>query len=346
MIGRVCLHEAHRLADNGSVVPPTYGTGLLQLTADADEAFRARVVAAFRSNAQCMEMSIRQHAAGSVVSIGSTLHGLSDSEFVHTSRQFADALSSSQSSRTIPGGLVVVFDGTVGYPSSRFFAVMKAELHEGFLKTNDLQARFVSNLFLSPKQKLYKIGLFISDATTPRPPLPAGWTASVYDSAMKASQRDAAATYFYSTFLGLDIPDNAAHQVRKFFDSTKTFISSADIDPEDKVDLYNSLYSYLKVDQGNTVQVSEFSDRFMQPEVADEYKRHMQRAHFPVSAIQKDLSEVKGVLKLRRMRFPRSITLSGPPDAMKELVSFAPIEMDGGEKGTQITIRGQIESQE
>jgi hypothetical protein len=345
-IGRICLHEVHRLGDDGNVVTPTYGSGLLQLNGRALDAFRARVVAAFKNNAQCMEMSVRQHDPGSAIAIGSVLGGLLDAQFVRETRKFADALAGAQTSRAIPGGLAVAFDGTVGHPATAFFAVMKAELHEGFLKTTNLQAQFVSDLFLSPKTKLYKIGIFVSDGIHPRPGLPAGWSPIVYDSAMTASQRDAAATYFYSTFLGLDIPTNAAQQVKAFFQKTKAFIATLDVAQEDKVDLFNGLYTYLKLDQGNTVQVSQFADRFMPQVMADNYKIHMRQQRFSPAAIAKDLTEVRGSLRLRRFKFSRSITLSGPPDAVSELVTVSPIVGDGGKQWTQVTIRGPIEAQE
>ena len=345
-ISRVCLHEVHRLNDAGNVVNPTYATGLLQLDARALEAFRARTVAAFKSNAQCMEMSIRQFSPASVVAVGSTLHALQDPEYVLTSRHFADSLAAVQTSRAIPGGLVVIFHGTVGHPAMPYFAIMKAELHEGFLKTNNLQAQFVSDLFLSPKTKLYKIGIFISDGTHPAPALPAGWRPIVYDSSMTATQRDAAATYFYSAFLGLEIPVVAAQQVKQFFEKTKAFIAASNLDQERKVDLFNGLYSYLKVDQGPTIQVSQFADRYMATDMADEYANHMRQQSFPNTAIAKDLSEVSGALKLRRFKFPRAISLAGPPDAIRDLVSVAPLLGDNDEQWTQITIRGRIESQE
>jgi hypothetical protein len=86
------------------------------------------------------------------------------------------------------------------------------------VKTRDLQATFVNDLFLSPKTKLYKIGLFISEGSNPRPTLPQGWSAIVYDSAMTAAQRENAALYFHGRFLGLELPENSAQLVRKFFE--------------------------------------------------------------------------------------------------------------------------------
>lgn len=346
VINRICLHEVHRRPDGGAAMQPTYGQGLLNLPAEALSAFRSRVAAAFKSNSQCMDMTIRSHGQGSVLSNGVQLLASPNPEFVQQSQLFADALANAQTSRQMPGGLMVVFDGTVGTASTSFFGVMKAELHEGFIKTSDLQAQFVSDLFLSPKTKLYKIGIFISDGASPRPELPNGWNAIVYDSAMTASQRDNAATYFYSSFLGLDIPENAAQQVRKFFEQTRTFIKNSNLAEEDKVDLYNGLYSYLKLDRGNTVQTSHFAETFMDVDLADQYLSHMNREGFPTTAISKDLSEVAGSLRLRRIKFPRAITLSGPPDAVHDLVSVETVKGEGGAPWTQITIRGEIEAQE
>lgn len=345
-IRRVCLHEVHRRPEEGPQLRPSYGQGLLQLNADAMAAFRSRVVAAFKTNAQCMEMSIREHGAGSVIEHGAAIVQVPVHDFVRQSRVFADALASAQASRQIPGGLMVVFDGTLGYPATPFFGLMKAELHEGFIKTNDLQARFVSDLFLSPKTKLYKIGLFVSNGINPRPELPEGWRAVVYDSAMTAAQRDNAAAYFYSIFLGLDIPQNAAQQVKKFFEQTKAFIKASNLPENEKVDLYNGLYSYLKLDRGNTIQTSRFAQTYMQGDLADDYLQHMRQLRFPAGAIAKDITELSGVLRLRKLRFPRAITLSGPPDALRDLVTVDAVEGELGVRWTQITIRGELESQE
>jgi hypothetical protein len=344
-IGRVCLHEVHRRPEEGPQLAPTYGAGLLSLGSEAMAAFRSRVVAAFKSTAQCMDMAIREHGPGSVLANGAQLVVLRDTEFVDHSRLFANSLASAQNSRQIPGGLMVVFDGTLGHPATPFFGLMKAELHEGFLKTTDLQAQFVSDLFLSPKTKLYKIGIFISNGINPRPDLPDGWRATVYDSAMTASQRDAAATYFYSNFLGLNVPQNAAQQVKKFFEETKAFIKATNLPEDEKIDLYNGLYSYLKLDRANTIQTSRFAQTYMNDDLADDYLEHMRRHRFPTAAISKDISELAGVLRWRKFKFPRAITLTGPPDAIRDLVDVSTIDRDGA-TWTQITIRAQIQSQE
>lgn len=343
-VRRVCLHEVYKRTEDKTVAPPTYSAGLLKLDGRGMDAFRSRVHAAFKADAQCMEMTIARHPEGSVSTLGVEMVEKDTPGFVARSRGIADKLADAQVSRQIPGGLVVIFDGTVGNPARRFFGVMKAELHEGFLRGDNLEATFVDSLFLTPKTKLYKIGLFVAnEAGTPM--LPSGWTATVYDSQLTASQRDGAAAYFHSVFLGLDIPENNAQRVRQFWEKTRDFINSAPVDQEKRFDLFNSLTSYLKTDQSPTIQVGQFAERYLNGELGDNYREHMERERFPTRAIGKDISEVIGSLRLRRFRFPNSIQLSGPSEAIRDLVSVEEVEGDDGVRWTRIIVRGPIQSQ-
>jgi hypothetical protein len=164
---------------------------------------------------------------------------------------------------------------------------------------------------------------------------------------MTAAQRENAALYFHGRFLGLELPENSAQLVRKFFEKTRDFIKSSGIPEDKKVDLYNSLYTYLKVDKSPTVQVARFADSYFPDDIVDRYRTHMQHEGFPERAIQKDLSEVSGSLRLRKFRFPNKITLSGPPEAINEFVSVEAIEAtDTTRTWTRITVRGPIEGQE
>lgn len=344
-VRRICLHEVQKRNEDRQAMPVTYGTELLQLDGRGLEAFTSRVHSAFKSDAQCMDMTIASHGAGSIADLGSKIVTATDRQFVQQSRAFADQLNQHQHSRSIPGGLVVVFDGTVGNPSTQFFAVMKAEMHEGFLRGANLSVEFVESLFLSPKNKLYKIGFFKAN-NSPAQALPEGWSAVLYDKQLSARDREGAAGYFHGSFLGLEIPESSAHQTRKFFEKTRHFIGKSDLAEEDKVDLYNSLYAYLKVDQSPTVQVGAFADRFMNDDLGESYRDFMRSEKFPARAIAKDLSEVSGSLRVRKFRFSQSIVLSGPPEAISNRVTIEVPEAGAGEAFTVITIRGELESQD
>ena len=340
----VSLHEVHRRADDRSIVPPSYATELFNLTVPGRSALEKRVLQAFQSDAKCMRMTISAHADGSVAAIGAAIVDATDAAFVIQSRAFADLLAGAQTSRAYPGGLVVTFDGTVGHPARKFFGIMKAEMHDAFLKGANLQARFVDSVFLSPKMKLYKIGMFVA-VDEPAQQLPEGWTATVYDSQLTAAERDGAALYFHERFLGLSFPENSAQQTKHFYHETREFIAAAPIPEEEKVDLYNGLYSYLKLDRSPTVQTATFAGQFMTEELGDEYRRHMRRRRFPEEAIPKDISEIAGRMRTRKLRFGGQITLSGPAQAISDQVQIVPIEGPDGEQWTRVTVHSRLESQ-
>jgi hypothetical protein len=75
------------------------------------DSFRERVVDALGT--QSMEMEIAEAQAGSAVEISSSLLGKPDRAFVTDSRQFADRLANVQVQRNLPGGMLVMFTGTV-----------------------------------------------------------------------------------------------------------------------------------------------------------------------------------------------------------------------------------------
>lgn len=344
VIKRACLHEIYRRADDRSIVQPTFATHLLNLDVRGRSVFESRVLAAFRSGAKCMQMSIGSYGVESISSLGADLINKNDAEFIQSSRQFAVLLSSAQTSRQHPGGLVVVFDGTVGYPETKFFGVMKAETHEAFLKNNNLQATFVDSVFLSPKTKLYKIGIFVA-RENPAQALPGGWDASVYDSQLTAAERDGAALYFHEAFLGLRFPENVAQQTKKFYQDTREFIGASSIQEEQKVDLYNGLYAYLKLNRSSTIQVGDFAETYMAEDFGDSYKEFMRSRRFPEEAIPKDISEISDRMRIRKLRFTNQITLSGPAEAIGQLVDVDVINVDGEAARTRIMIRGRLESQ-
>lgn len=346
-IKRVCLHEIHKRTDAGNIADPTLSNDLLNLSSKAQDVFRDRVIAALGQQSQCMEMAIRQVDNASTLFHGIELMKQLNTGFASYSQVFATKLANAQTRRDTPGGLIVIFDGTVGVANTPFFAVMKAELQNGFVKTSTLQAKFKDQLFLSQKSKLYKVGIFINNNTVLNPTLPYGWQATVYDETINSYDRKGA-HYFYNVFLGLDFPDNAAQQVKAFYNHTTEFIKKSDlISKEDKLQLRNGLYNYLKVDLTSTIQTSQFAATYLKPDLRPLYLKYMASKKIPTTLIQKDTSEINKKLRIRKINFSDKVTLSGPPSAMIKNVAFDFIKDDNNVViETKITIKGDIESQE
>jgi hypothetical protein len=242
----------------------------------------------------------------------------------------------------------VVFTGTVGATSRPFVGVIKAEKQSGF-RERGTAIQYLTDLFLTPASKLYKIGFFTQ--TDARRTLPDGWSAHVYDNHMTTRNREGAAKYFYGTFLGCRMPENSAYLTRSFFENTRDFIRQLPVQPEVKDDLLTSLYTYLKVDQTPTIQVNSFSTAYLPNEAQDDYTNYMRSKNFPLTAVQKDILDLKGQLSKRRVRFSGSIELSGPPEAFKDLIEIETVVGDGTAPGqspewTRITIKDRIRAQE
>ena len=225
---------------------------------------------------------------------------------------------------------------------------IKAELHGGFRRGANLTVEYLKTLFMTPQTKLYKIGLFGYDGGVVRQ-LPDGWGASVYDNQMSAANRDGAARYFFEGFLGLELPRSAARMTRKFWEGTTAFIQTALVSEEKRADLLTGLYTYLRVDQSPNVEVATFASNYLEPVLRDKYRDHMKVEGFPANAVAKDLSELQGKLKKRRVRFSQDVQLTASAAAFKDLIEIETFAAPAGAAAptwTRITVHDQIRDQQ
>ena len=358
-IGRIIIHEIFVRGADKALVQPTYGTQLLTLPQDARDALQLRITNALGKSSHGVEMSIGEignesawHKAKGIIDSQGRDH-----EFINLSQSFAGKLAASQTNRNVPGGIVVVVDGTCGNPARSFMCLIKAEPHGGFTKrqTGDqLTLEYIKELILTPQAKLYKIGAFLRHdpgAATVQDPM-AGWRAFLFDDLITQGNKLTAAQYFYETFLGLKFPSNSAFQTKQFHYLTKEFIRNANVDPEKKIDLLNALTTYMKADQAATIQVEDFSQSYLgDAQLQDSYTAYMQRENFPTTAIHKDLSEVQSQLRMRKVTFGHEIKFSAPADQFENYVRIESIDGELDQNGnvpkwTKITVRDHIRDQE
>lgn len=354
-ISRIITHEVFQRDNERNVVPPIYGIGLVALDHQGVDAFCARIMDAMGRASRALEMTISKTEAGSACALADQLIDLDDALFVSASSAVANKLTSAQTSRGLPGGILVVFTGTAGHPAKRIVGYIKAETHSGFTRQQEangsISLKFLTNLLLTPQTKLYKIGIFVeADATVAD--LQAGWRAFIYDDQISASNKLTAAQYFYEGFLGCSFPETSARRTREFHDYTKDFIQRIDIPEERKVDLHNALVSYLKVDQSPTVQTSVFAQTYFdEPALRDAYAEFMASKKFPTAAIHKDLADVTTALRYRKVSFSGDIKLIVPADKFESMIRMEAIEGDADAQGqiptwTRITVKDRIRKQE
>ena len=110
------------------------------------------------------------------------------------------------------------------------------------------------------------------------------------------------------------------------------------------------MYTYLKVDQRNSIGVAEFATTYLPTDDADAYINFMRDKKFPTHAVTKDTNEIKTKLRIRNLKFHSGIKINGPAEKLAELVSFESIESPADEYGekqtwTLVTIKDQVTSE-
>ena len=329
------------------MVPPTYSNELEELSQEALIAFQLRMTDALSGQSQCLQMRVANHSAGSFIATANGTIGADDAEFLAGSKDIATKLAQAQLYRRIPGGMVVVFDGTTGAPAVPFVGVIKAETQAGFRRSEAgerIITEFLNNIFLTPATKLYKIGIMLQ--VNAGLGVPEGWKSFVFDSNISQSHRESAASYFYEGFLGCAMPSDGPYETARFFDLTKEFVRRADIDPERKRDLIDCLHVFVRDEQQPTFTAEQFSDRYLPDELKDAFTDYMEVKKFTPNAVVRDTSAMGNRLRRRKLRFGTEIELSASPEALAEKVrieTFEAEEVDGVRPTwTRITIRERL----
>lgn len=341
-INRIITHEIFQRDENREIIPPTLSSQITLLDQEGKAELAARIVEAIGKDSKSVEMQISNIDEGSVYNyVKNILDNIDDANFISKSQNIARNLARAQSSRNLPGGILVVIEGTTGLSSSKYVAIIKAELQGGFQKSQNNTIEYVKDLLLTPQQKLYKIGVFMEkDSILQR--------FFVFDFNMSQAQENGMAVYFYNNFLGCSILHTDKYFTNKFYFETKKFIDESKIFSDDEVfDLHTHLYSYLK-SQSTTINIGEFANEYINDvEKRDTYSKYMSdniEEGFNRS-ITKDISDIKSKLKMRKLIFTNRVKISAPSDEFEENVQVLREEEreDGsGIVNTILSIAGKI----
>ncbi|OSA97133.1 UNVERIFIED_ORG: hypothetical protein B2H98_08990 [Clostridium botulinum] len=346
-IKRIIIHEIHKRDLEKQVVNPTYSNALSELGEDGIEVLTERIINAIGNKSNSLEMEIKNSGDDSCIQLMDSLIKGDRNNFIEISKAVAYKLALSQLSRRIPGGVVVVFDGTIGLNDMPIGGVIKAEIHSGFTRTrtknNDEILKYLSDLLLTPQQKLYKIAVFIKENDTENI-LEGKYTTFVYDNNMKKSETKEAATYFYDLFLGCGFKRNSKLITKNFYETTKEFINQLKIPDEEKLDLNMQLYSYVKSPINATLSIEEFANNSLKEELRDSYSDYMVNKDIPRTLIKKDNQYLERRLKQRKIKFSNEISIIGPSENFNDSIKVIPTEDE--DDTTTIKINGKIKYQE
>jgi hypothetical protein len=163
-VGRIAIHEVFSRDADRRRKEPSFADALEQLQTEALAEFKQRVTAAMAAEQKSLQMRIVRFGTGTHMDDVQGIVGANDANFLSRSKNVTNRLADSQLYQSIPGGVVLVFNGTVGTGNYPFVGVIKAEKHSGFRRYRQQQTtltEFLDDLFLTPTQRLYKIGVFV-----------------------------------------------------------------------------------------------------------------------------------------------------------------------------------------
>ncbi|MGB3044495.1 MAG: nucleoid-associated protein [Xanthobacteraceae bacterium] len=315
----------------------------------AIDQFKLRVIDALSAEAKSLQMQIAKYDVGSHLHNVSELLGANNDEFLERSRRVPNRLADEQRHSNIPGGVVLVFDGTVGGANHKFVGVIKAEKQTGFRRYKSREktlTEFLDDLFLTAAQRLYKVALFVRvDESLPPP---SGWSAYVFDTNISPTHRETAAQYFYEGFLGCELPQDGAYETARFFDLTREYVKHSGLPTEKRRDIVDALHTYVKAENGRTFSSNEFAEKYLPIEHRDTFSNFLSAKKFPMRAVVRDTSAMGNRLRRRRFRFGSDIELSVSAAALNdktvEIKEGAANEFggDGLDRWTRITIRQSL----
>ena len=358
-VDRIIIHQVYRRDADGNKVTPTQSHEYTNFEQGAMEEFKSRVKDAIGEGSKAVQMEIVNQGVNDLPTLINSIIDQGDEEFAASSYDIAKKLTDAQQTKSIPGGIVVVFSGTQGSQSKKFLGIIKAEVHSGYEKeinpeTNEISLKFVEELLLTPGTRLYKTASFFEKAGSNDglSDLNDKWVVMVSDYQISKAEGKAAAQYFYSDFLGCGYPETSARTTKHFYESTSKFISEMDVSEEKKSGLLNALTAYLKVDTSSTISSSDFAEKYFDDiDIQDNFTTYMRSSGLPDNAFTKDIEHIETKLQFRKVNFRGNVKITAPSEAFKNLIIIETIEGDADESGspaewTKVIIKDRIVKQE
>ncbi len=356
-VDRIIIHQVFRRDNEGQIVPPDQSHEFINFDQSAKNTFISRITDALGSSSKAVAMEIVDESPNSLPVLVNQLIDQDDETFAVSSYDVATKLAQVQTTRNILGGIVIVFTGTYSSTLKPYIGIIKAEVHSGYQKAKnanqEITLKFVEELLLTPGTRLYKTAGFFkkSSQSGNSNNLNEVWSVMVSDYQISHTEGKAAAKYFYVDFLGCGYPQTSARTTMNFYNSTKTFIADLEVSAEKKIDLFNALNTYLKVDTSQTISGTEFGEKYLEgSETKDKYAKHLANTDIPSISFTKDNEYINGNLKTRKLKFRKNIRIVAPADVLEEYVSIETIEPEDGDestgKWTKVLIKDTIVDQE
>lgn len=298
------------------------------------DTIRKRLVTAAGKESKAFELKIGNYSIGTFFDSVKDLKNVNDKEFYKISKHIAELLAESQTRNQIPGGVFILLDCTNKKTNEGLYVVIKAELHEAVrhttTKTGISKLQILKDVFLSPSQRLYKIGMLHEKVDNSKEAPNNAFTCYLFDEQFR-TEGSKPAEYFYKDFLGFSVDENSKIQTARFYDQTKNFILNNVPKWDDKLSLIEALNAEIITSSTTTISASEFSKKYFDNELNDGVMMDLYNqevATYLPSTIIKDSMLIKSQLENKKIFFPNSITVKGRATDFESNVKILTSDMD------------------
>lgn len=249
-------------------------------------------------------------APSSFYSTCHNLHRKNDAEFIAASKHLATKLAGLQTQGVIPDSYLLFIeavDQTYKNGSPVYIAI-KTEPHEALKHTGTI-VEVLDGLFLSPSQKLYKVGMLFEDENAEQPAPNNSYGGYLFDELFGGKSN--LAKYFYDKFLGFSAKHNGALQSKDFYEMTQSLIMSKAL-VEDREQLLDALKSVFTMNVSPVIRPSDFGEQYIaEPTFKAQFTAKVV-SKLPGSFL-KDNTLISTALKNRKVSFG-AFSITGPDE--------------------------------
>lgn len=312
-INRVVMHTIIAKRKDEDTASCKFDNSLVEVTDEVIRLIKKRLVDAAGKNSRAFELEINDTHEDSFFFLCNEITGADNSKFLELSRKITKRLALSQTRTIESGGYLILIDSQLQNSQRDVYIVIKAELHEA-LRQKQVDGKstlqMLNDIFLSPSQKLYKIGAIFERLEEKELPYPNNeYSGFLFDDQFRYDNTPA--EYFYKDFLGFHTKSNSKLLTRSFFKETKDFILKNFDDYETKNGLLASLKVEMDVSKEKSFTPSEFRDKYLDDDSSKLKFSQQVVDHFP-STFVKDTSLLDHDLKNKKITFPNNIKIMGP----------------------------------
>lgn len=323
LVNRLIIHTINAKQDGQDCATVDASNEISEIEHNVLEIIRDRLIDAAGRNSKAFELDIDNANQDSFFDLSNDIGELNETDFIQRTTEIAEILAESQRRVSIPGGYLLILDCLDNDTNLPVVIVIKAEPHEALqflIDGGHTQVNVLNKVFLSPSQKLYKIGIIYKKTEEETETVNDQFGSFLYDDQFRTDTHPA--EYFYKDFLGLTVGKNSKIQSQRFYDKTKNFVVTNVQDFEVKSALVSALKNEFTINQNDTINPINFANTYIptQGGLRDLYIGDICQ-ELPLTIV-KDDSLLKTRLTKRKIDFPSNINLSGPEDSFDNRVEI------------------------